>query len=244
MASLRLSVWCSAEAFRWARELHDASTLWTKREALRKSALRCSASRSTVRGSSSDRTFQSTTPQESWPKAVEEEEYALDSGSSLFSPSESEVDEAERWFENENKCESEEEFVNGSEEVETLPSHTASAPSLRRPPLMPSRSGPLATASSAPSLPQVDDFRAEMAEAEESECEEISAEEEEEEDEEPSDCEVTEDEEQEEPQPVEIEKKEEEHVEEVVEIESKEEETVEEDGFIDSQSLAWNVCEL
>ena len=49
---------------------------------------------------------------------------------------------------------------------------------------------------------------------------------------------------EEEPQPVEIEKKEEEHVEEVVEIESKEEETVEEDGFIDSQSLAWNVCEL
>lgn len=48
---------------------------------------------------------------------------------------------------------------------------------------------------------------------------------------------------EEEPQPVEIEK-EEEHVEEVVEIESKEEETVEEDGFIDSQSLAWNVCEL
>ena len=29
-----------------------------------------------------------------------------------------------------------------------------------------------------------------------------------------------------------------------VEIESKEEENVEEDGFIDSQSLAWNVCEL
>ena len=49
---------------------------------------------------------------------------------------------------------------------------------------------------------------------------------------------------EEEPQPVEIEKKEEEHVEEVVEIESKEEETVEEDGFIDSQSPAWNVCEL
>ena len=29
-----------------------------------------------------------------------------------------------------------------------------------------------------------------------------------------------------------------------VEIESKEEEYVEEDGFIDSQSPAWNVCEL
>ena len=29
-----------------------------------------------------------------------------------------------------------------------------------------------------------------------------------------------------------------------VEIESKQEEYVEEDGFIDSQSPAWNVCEL
>eukprot|EP00435_Cladocopium_sp_Y103_P004585 s494_g1.t1 len=179
MAPLRLCVWCSAEAFRWARELHDASMLWTKREALRKS-LRCSASRSTVRCSSSEQTLRSSDPQDSWPQTVEEEyaqEYCLDSASSLFSPSESEVDEDERWFENENKCDSEEEVV--EVEVENFPSHTASAPSLRRPPLMPSGpSGPLAShARSAPSLPQVDDFRAEMAEEEQEEQEDEEAEE-------------------------------------------------------------------
>ncbi|CAJ1365784.1 unnamed protein product [Effrenium voratum] len=124
---LRLQVWCSAEAFRCARQLRDASILWTKHEGL-KGDLRHSLSKSTMRCSQGSLCC---------------EEYALDSDS-LFSPSASdseEVDEDERWFENENRYDSEE---------EAWPSHTASAPALR-PPLLPVKAS---HSSSAPSLSQ------------------------------------------------------------------------------------------